>query len=430
MFVGLATAAAIAAFALSDDQIVAWSLLGPTMGAFWIWALSPRFAAFWVYLLGFTTPLVLNIVESGSEISMMISVVTVAVFATYSPLRAVVRLSLVSFIFVMCTLGIVQAINDFAWPIWLLGTCFAWVVGEGLWQLSHTVNELEHTRSLVADQATLQERRRIARDVHDLVGHSLTVVLLHVTGARHLVHTDPDEAERALEQAEEAGRQSLAEIRRTVGLLRDETDPGAPIVPSSNLGDVHELVSEFVAAGLDARHEQSGQTDHVDPTTSLAGYRIIQEALTNASRHTVGADVVVSVVVGDDSCDIRVTNTGGETIDLGRGSGFGLVSMRERAKSVGGSLVAGPTPGGWMVDASLPIAPAEPWSSGSQQSAATEAPHLTQAGVGAAVTTPTSQIGQEVAGAWNAAWQSSEEFLRSILPAGCFPNQDHQAPPQ
>ena len=98
-----------------------------------------------------------------------------------------------------------------------------------------------------------------------------------------------------------------------------------------------------------------GPVELVDPAIALAGFRIAQEALTNASRHTLGAEVQVNVTVDSDTCDITVVNRGGETIDLGRGSGFGLVSMRERAKSVGGSLVAGPTADGWTVDASLPV---------------------------------------------------------------------------
>ena len=127
--------------------------------------------------------------------------------------------------------------------------------------MRETVGELEQTRALVADQATINERRRIARDVHDLVGHSLTVVLLHVSGARHLVHTDPNEAERALVQAEASGRESLAEIRRTVGLLRDDNDGAAEILPASGLFDIPNLVEDFVSAGVDVTQDLRGQLD-------------------------------------------------------------------------------------------------------------------------------------------------------------------------
>jgi len=404
MLVVLVTLAAIGAFISRDDEVVSWSLLGPTVAAFWFWAMTPRATALPMYVLGLTTPLVLNLIESDAEISMFISIVTAAALAAYASVRPLVSYALVTFLFVMCTLAIVGAIHDFAWPMWLLGTCFAWMLGEALWRFNTTVDELEHTRSLVADQATVMERRRIARDVHDLVGHSLTVVLLHITGARHLVHTDPDEAERALEQAEAAGRESLAEIRRTVGLLRDESDMGAPVVPTSDLGDLRDLVNDFTAAGLDAHLDQEGPISLVDPTVALAGYRIAQEALTNASRHTLGAEVLVSVSVTDHTCELKVTNRGGETLDLGRGTGFGLVSMRERAKSVGGSLVAGPTRDGWTVDASLPLAPTETGRRQSAQQVPT--PSLST------VATSTSPA---PAASWCWGWDSLERYLRSLL---------------
>jgi len=298
---------------------------------FWMWALSQRFPQWPLWLLGFSTPLAVNLSSEDTQVVMMVAVVTAAVVAAEARRREWVRNGILGFMFVVMTLRIVDAISSgFSWPGWVLALALGWAAGELLWRFGNTVDELEQTRALVADQAILQERRRIARDVHDLVGHSLSVVLLHVTGARHLVHSDPDEAERALLQAEEAGRQSLAEIRRTVGLLRDETDVGAPAVPSADLTDVRQLCDDFTGAGQ-------------------------FEALTNVSRHTVGAEATVTMTITDQSCEISVTNRGGETIDLGRGSGFGLVSMRERAKSVGGSLIAGPTRDGWVVEVSLPV---------------------------------------------------------------------------
>lgn len=141
---------------------------------------------------------------------------------------------------------------------------------------------------MVADQAAIQERRRIARDVHDLVGHSLTVVMLHVAGARHVLQDDPEEAERALGQAEEAARTSLMEIRRTVGLLRDEHDAAPDILPSTGLADLPNLVDEFLLTGLDVSLDLRGPTAFVDGAIGLAAYRIVQEALTNVSRARPG----------------------------------------------------------------------------------------------------------------------------------------------
>ena len=244
--------------------------------------------------------------------------------------------------------------DDFGWPNWTFGLLFAWGAGAIIWRLEMAMAELDRTRTLVADQAAVHERRRIARDVHDLVGHSLSVVMLHVTGARHLIRRDPDEAERALEQAEDAARHSLAEIRRTVGLLRDERDPAQPPLPSPGLADLPDLVDDFGLAGLDVTLALDGPIDQIDPTIGVAGYRIAQEALTNVSHHTIGARVLMSISVVGDVCELTITNQGGAVTEGRGGSGFGLVSMRERARSVGGSLIAGPTPTGWTVEASLP----------------------------------------------------------------------------
>lgn len=350
----LVTLAAIGAFATREDDIVSWIFLGPTVALFWVWALANGPSRL-VHLFGLWVPLILNLIESDDEIAMFITVVTATALSGLDANRTYVRVSLLLLIFLTGTFGVTEAISNFGWPNWLFGFIFAWGAGELLWRLREAVGELHHTRSLVADQATLNERRRIARDVHDLVGHSLTVVMLHVTGARHLVHKDPEEAEKALIQAEEAGRQSLAEIRRTVGLLRDENDDAIEILPATDLFDVPTLVDDFLLAGVDVDADLRGRIELVDPAVGLAGYRIIQEALTNVSRHAVGGSASVAVVVDDERCEIAVLNTGGMSSDITSGPGMGLTSMRERARSVGGSLIAGPDGDGWRVEASLPV---------------------------------------------------------------------------
>lgn len=351
----MVTVTAIVALAVHQNQVVSWIFLAPTVGLYLLWAANRGSFALFTYIAGLVAPTILNFVESEAEVSMFIAVCTVGAMASSTSHRGWVRSSIVVFTFLMVLFGITGAFSNFAWPIWLFATMAAWGAGEIVWRLSETVGELEHTRSLVSDQAALEERRRIARDVHDLVGHSLSVVMLHITGARHLVRDDPDEAEKALEQAEAAGRQSLSEIRRTVGMLQDEAASGQPPPPSPNLTDVSGLIDEFANAGLLVRLEQDGAINEVGPTTALAGYRIIQEALTNASRHTVGADVLVTIILTDGICEIVVANSGGDMIDVGYRAGFGLISMRERAKSVGGSFLAGPTADGWSVEVSLPI---------------------------------------------------------------------------
>lgn len=360
VFAGAATVIGLGAIYARGAGAIEWSLIPVALATFWVWAFFRSFPSWLMYFFGLVTPLVVNIVESDEEVLMFLVILTVAILASMEHHRTTVRATVTLTMTATFVLGITGAITSFAWPNWLFGIAFAWGFGAVVHRYSTTIAELEHARALVADQAAAHERRRIARDVHDLVGHSLSVVMLHVTGARHLVRKDPDEAERALEQAEAAGRESLAEIRRTVGMLRDDTDSEVAAVPSPDLTDVAGLVDEYLVGGVDVSYDVDGELHRVEGATALAGYRIVQEALTNVSRHTVDAKVIVSISVEDGSCELAVRNSGGTTLDLRPGSGFGLASMRERAKSVGGLLVAGPTPDGWTVEATLPVRSAEP----------------------------------------------------------------------
>lgn len=349
-----ATVIGLATIATRTTDAVDWSLIPTTVVAFWMWAAIPSFPRPVLYLLGISTPFVLNIIESESEVSMFLVVLTIAVAAAFEDVRPLAVTATLIAVAAVISLTLTGVLGDFAMPNWLFGFAFSWGAGALAYRYANAIDELEEARVIVADQAAVHERRRIARDVHDLVGHSLSVMMLHITGARLLMHKDPQEAERALEQAEAAGRESLAEIRRTVGLLRDDADSAEASLPSPDLTDVTELVDEFVLAGIDARLDVEGTVEKVEGAAALAGYRIIQEALTNASRHTVGAQVLVSLDVAGATYDLVVRNTGGHETGAAKGSGFGLISMRERAKSVGGSLVAGPIANGWTVEATLP----------------------------------------------------------------------------
>lgn len=359
MRVGFALAASIIGLGTilsRNEPAVDLSLVLPTVAVFWLWATFHGFPSWPLYLLGISIPITLNIIDSEAEVSMFLVILSVTLIAVNETNRAVLPLVVVTTGLMIVILSVSGAFGGFGWPNWLFGLAFAWGAGEVVYRYALTIVELRETRALIANQAAVNERRRIARDVHDLVGHSLSVVMLHLTGARHLVKKDPDEAIRALEQAEAAGRSSLAEIRRTVGLLREDSDAPSAALPSPDLTDIASLVAEFAEAGLNVELTISGDLAGVDAADALAGYRIVQEAVTNVTRHTSGAHVAVTVNVLGDSYEVRVLNMGGSEMPSRPGSGFGLVSMRERAKSVGGSLLAGPTPGGWSVEASVPTA--------------------------------------------------------------------------
>ncbi|MGH3153093.1 MAG: sensor histidine kinase, partial [Streptosporangiaceae bacterium] len=209
----------------------------------------------------------------------------------------------------------------------------------------------------LAEQARTAERNRIARELHDVLGHTLTVSLLHVQSARLAVEHDPDDAARSLAEAERLGRECLAEVRTTVGLLRQDADggrgPGSGadgIAPLPGIAGLPALVERFRSAGADVSFTVEGDTAGLPATTGLAVYRIVQEALTNAARHAPGAPTEVRLVVAAGT----VTLTADSRAEPGTGTGLGVVSMRERAESLGGSCQAGPGGHGWLVRATLP----------------------------------------------------------------------------
>jgi signal transduction histidine kinase len=244
------------------------------------------------------------------------------------------------------------AYENWGWPYWTMGILFGCLSSGQTRRYRVLVHELEEAREQLADQAVDAERRRLATEVHDLVGHSLTVVLLYLTGARRRVRADPGRAEQALIEAEEIGRRCLAEIRSSVAVLRGD-GPGAGTTPTPTANDVSVLVASAVSAGSDVHLAVDGALDEVEPIIGLAVYRVVQESLANAATHAAGASVTVTVAIAPEVVTVRVYDTGGRATGDGQ-PGFGLVGMRERVESLGGTFAAGPTGRGWAVRASLP----------------------------------------------------------------------------
>jgi signal transduction histidine kinase len=214
-------------------------------------------------------------------------------------------------------------------------------------------------------QAVLEERHRIGREVHDLVAHSLSVTMLHLTAARREVEDaaeqgDParlDEARSALRDAERVGRQAMADIRGTVGLLG--ADDGPVTVPTPRLEDVPALVADFRRAGLAVEYDVAGDLDQVPPGTALGLYRIVQESLANVAKHAPGSRVDVRLDLSRDPAELTVAN------DLPRPThrnpgGSGLSGMAERAAQLGARFSAGPVGRSWVVRVELPRADPTP----------------------------------------------------------------------
>lgn len=218
--------------------------------------------------------------------------------------------------------------------------------------------QLRAAQADLAERSRAEERARIARDLHDVIAHSLTVSLMHIAGARLAIEHDPADASRALAEAERLGRESLDEVRSIVGLMRTDSGPeGSALAPTPGLSRLDELVQRFRTAGAEISFEPDDRLGAVPATVGTTAYRIAQEALTNAAKHAPGSPVLVRIASGGDRLELSVESGG----PPGDGHGHGLETMRERAEAVGGSFAAGPADLGggigWRVRASLPAAP-------------------------------------------------------------------------
>jgi signal transduction histidine kinase len=253
--------------------------------------------------------------------------------------------------------ALIQDPAEIAVAIWILGIVFPWVMGRALARQQQLVGQLEGTRRELARHELLAERRRIARDVHDFVGHGLAAVMLQVTSARHVLRRDPDAAEDALRSAEEVGRRSMQELRRTVTLLRSDEETGvAPPLPSAD--EIPALVDEARAGGLDVDLRMAPDVSRIPPGVSAAVYRISQEALANAARHAPSAHTELGLDLTDGRVAI-VAETRGPLVVPPAGERerprYGLVGMQERATALGGEFAAGPTSRGWLLRCVLPL---------------------------------------------------------------------------
>lgn len=255
--------------------------------------------------------------------------------------------------------GAIETSGKLGVGIWVVGVAFPWLIGRAIHRQMQLAAALEATRQELAEQAMLEERRRIARDVHDFVGHGLAAVMLQVTSARHVLRRDPAAAEEALRAAEDVGRRSMRELRRTVALLRSDDEDGAIAAPVPTAHEIPELVAEAGAGGLDVALDVAGDLGGIEPGVGLALHRIVQEALANAARHAPRARTVVEIDVGDAQVTL-VANTVGPVMPVAPAAdperrSYGVIGMRERATALGGELNAGPTVDGWRVSCRLPL---------------------------------------------------------------------------
>jgi signal transduction histidine kinase len=218
---------------------------------------------------------------------------------------------------------------------------------------------MEHEQAQSALQAAAAERIRVARELHDVLAHSVSVMVIQTEAARAVAHADPHAAAEALRSVEKAGREALTEMRRTVGVLRQENG-GTADGPTPGLADLRRLAERAREAGLPVEVAVLGRPTKLPAGLELVGYRVAQEAITNAIKHAGPATARVEVEYAPAALRIDVTDTGcGPPAGAPGDLGHGLLGMRERVSLYGGTLLTGPVhPRGFAVRASIPLAEA------------------------------------------------------------------------
>ena len=219
--------------------------------------------------------------------------------------------------------------------------------------------ELEQAQEELARRAVAEERLRIARELHDVVAHSMSVIAVQSGVGALVADTQPEEARKALAAIETTSRAALDELRRLLGVLRQHGEPQGSLAPVPGLADLDDLLAEVAKAGLSVRLRVEGTRPQVPPGVDLSAYRIVQEALTDVVKHAGPAQAQVVVRYGDQEITMEITDDGRGAAALAgdsrAGSGHGLIGMRERVALFDGDLEVGPRPGGgFRVAARLP----------------------------------------------------------------------------
>jgi signal transduction histidine kinase len=309
-------------------------------------------AVFAISVVAVATLFVLEYAAGALPMAIAIGAYTVG---AYCPARKVVVAAvLMNIAFIVM---VVTGSPDFGRPEYLTSVAAygaVMLVGWSMQSRRLRLDALEREQGEAALRAAADERLRIAQELHDVVAHSLGVIAVQAGVGMHMIGTDPAAARRALEHISRSSRTSLAEIRRTLGLVRaGETSP--TYEPAPGLADLARLANEVAGAGLCVDLTIDAGATAIPPGVELTAYRIVQEALTNAVRHGHARHAVVKLATDARNLHVHVSDDGTGTNGNTASGGHGLVGMRERVAVYGGSLAVGPGPtGGFTVDATVP----------------------------------------------------------------------------
>jgi signal transduction histidine kinase len=360
MMVGVAIlGAAFGVLTLANSSDWGWILalaIIPALAVKAAWRSMPG----WLLLLWVAVPCWVGEASGVTKSAFLVLVLVLVVVAAERPSRfesALMAACIVS------PLGI-WLFADTAWydvvgcSIWVGGLLVGWAFGHVIGRQWQLIDELERTQQQLADAAVVAERQRIARELHDVVGHSFSVVLLHLSGARMILDTSPDEAAAALRQAEEVGRRGMDELRDVLLLMRDGSESLAPV----DAGDVVELIDRYCAAGMRVHVELEGDKHAVSCGSSIVLHDVVREALTNVVKHAPVPQADIHISVHDADVRVRVDSARAapsasstlSSTDDGPTSGLGLAGLEARVGAVGGTFAAGPSGDRWVLEACVP----------------------------------------------------------------------------
>lgn len=333
---------AVAAAVLALAPLVLFYLAGIRFLPSVVWVTS--FAATVILLFATATPI------EGDFAPTLLVVALGSVAALAETVYGLLALG--SAVALLVAASTMHRLDELAFYLGMVG--MGWLMGILTRMQARLLVEQQALQSDLAEHAAADERRRIAREVHDVIAHSLSITLLHVTGARRALEQDRDvdDAIDALTDAERLGRQAMADIRRTVGLL--ETAPSGT-APEPDIGDIPDLVDDYLRAGMQVTLRTEGRHDQVAATVGLALYRITQESLTNIAKHAPDSKAAVHLVVSPSAAQLCIFNETPVAVSAPSGAGRGLDGMHQRVELLGGVIDAGPCHGGWSVRTEIPL---------------------------------------------------------------------------
>lgn len=357
-FIGSSSFAALVTLvAEGPDSYSGLAILVFCVGLIFTWSLTGTPSLYWTVVLLSLALLILGwtVREPESTLFQLI-VVTTAVGWRIDKLSH--SLSLLILLAIVPPLGSAwQSESQWGWWNWSVGTAFTWTLGRVIRLLDLTINELHLVRSKLIDSAAKEERLRISRDVHDLVGHSLTVILLNIRAAQRSIDTNTNEAKEALEDAHQAGVSGISNIRAV--LLNIRSDPPMGENDSDVLSSLPngESVMKLLESQEQIKVTTNGNVTGLDGPLAVALYRIILECITNISKYGLAGTGNIALVVREAEISFTAENEVAHADDLHTSvaeNTLGLIGMRERVTSLSGSFKAGMEGKNWKVSCTIP----------------------------------------------------------------------------